>query len=456
MNGNDPLAQVLPRAQRLERAVSAGATILVLPEPRLPVVRFCVGFRRGAAGDPMGKAGRSHAMLELLLRGTRDKSRAHWNTQFERLGSQLNVSLTSDFGVIHGLSLKHKLDATLALVREALFTPAFAESERSPLIEEISEQLVSERDDDDALLDLFWRRSLYRRHPFSRRPSGEPDDLESIGRDDILSAYSEHLVSENLVIAFAGDITLAEAETAASYIVEGARRGGDAHLSVPAFHAPNTVDILLVDKPERTQAQLCVGCLTVPGSHEDSTALQLGAEAFGGIFTSPFTREVRDIRGWSYIAHADLPSRRRFATPLSLRSAPASSNLVDCLELELGLYRTFAGGQLRSEDIEFAQSYLLNQYPMKVASAADLMIPALRNEFLGLPPDELFRLPERIAALSCPVVLEALARHFSPAGVIAVAVVTVADVLQPLQDRFPEATIRVVDFRDDVAASFFS
>jgi len=440
-------------APTLERTTVSGATLLLLPDTSLPLVRFAIGLRQGALIDPAGRAGRGHVMLELLSRGTEVHDRRTWNALLERQGTQVGATMASDLGLVHGVALARYFEPSVALLTEALLRPAFSESERVDLIGELGEQLVAERDDDEALLEVFWRRALYPGHPLWRRPSGEPDDLARLTAEDMTSAHRVHLNRADLIIACSGDLTLEEVERLFAPLLAGLAAGPLAAPSLPAFVQPSGLEVWVVDKPARTQAQLAVGRLALAGGHPDVYPFWLGTTAFGGTFTSELTQEVRDVRGWSYSAYAEFARRRPYLAPLALKTAPALGDAVACLALELELYARLARGELRPGAIEFARSYLLNRYPLEVASPADLLLPAVRNELLGLGADELFRVPERLAALTPEEVTLALRRHLAPDAVLAVMVATADKVVDDLRARLPAAVVRVVDFADDTQMS---
>ncbi len=444
---NKELGQLKVGAE-LHRLDVDGATVLVLPDASLPVVRFAFATRHGAALDPQGRAGRTRAMLELLLRGTTSKPRAVFSEALERLGSQVQSSAGSELGLVRGIALKRHLDRTLALAGEALLAPAFAESELSTYVKETVEQLRAERDDDDSLAELFLRRALYKDHPLARSPFGEPRDVQELTRADISEAYRARLCQGELVVAFAGDLSVEEATRAARRIIEPFPQPTAPIEVLPPLPDPQGMQLWLVDKPERTQAQLRLAHLTVNGKHQHLYPLWLGTMAFGGTFTSPFCREVRDVRGWSYTAHAELPRRRARRAPLVLRSAPALTDLLDCLALELDLWAKLAAGDLANDDIELARSYVLNRYPFEVATPADLLLPAVQNELLGLAPEALFATPREIESLPADAVRSALATHLSGQQLVAVMVATAKEILPALRERFAQAHLTVVDFQD--------
>jgi len=159
---------------------------------------------------------------------------------------------------------------------------------------------------------------------------------------------------------------------------------------------------------------------------------------------------VRDVRGWSYVAHADFSRRQVLPSPIVLRSVPPKENAVDCLALEIELMDKLAQGQLPQAVLERSRSYMLGRYPFEVATAADMLNPVLRCELLGEPATEIFATPSRIEALSDAQVRAALIKHLQPANLTVAMVSTAADIRDELARKLPAATIEVVDFRTEL------
>ena len=429
------------------------ATLLTLPEPSLPLVRFAFVLRHGSLVDPAGKAGCTRVMLELLMRGTQRQSRTDWNRALERLGSQISTSVASELTLVHGIALKRNLVATLDLVAEALLEPALDDEERGDLIGELVDYLHSERDSDDAIADVFWRRALYPGHPLWRRPAGEPNELVTITIADVCTAYKAQWRAADLIVGMSGDVTPDEAQEFMQPIVQRFAPGYPSSAVLPPPPEPEGLTILVVDKPERTQVQLNVGRSAASGSDPDAYAFWLGIVAFGGTFTSQFTREVRDVRGWSYTASADFGRRRPYPSPMVLHTAPAVQDAVACLELELKLYRDLAQGVLEPGAVDFARTYLLNRYPLEIATRVDLLLPAVRNELLGFAPDELFAVQDKLRRITGDEVTAALKHHLHPERIAVVMVATAAVLVPSLEKKFPDAKITVVDYRDGLATA---
>lgn len=442
-------------APRVTRATLRGAAVLTVEEHSLPVVRFVIALRRGSAVDPDGQSGVLRAMMELMLRGTAGKSRERFNTELEELGSSLNAVPGSEAAYFRGVALKRNLNATVALVAEALSAPAFDPEEHEALIDEMVQGLASDRDDDDTVAELFLRRAFYKGHPLERSPLGESPQVADLDIDALRVLHGMRVVTSDAVIAFAGDITPDEALQAAGVIVERLPTGvaqPPLASALPPLPRSEGLRIVLADKPERAQVQLRVAHRGLSGTDADALALWLGIVAFGGTFTSPLTQEVRDVRGWSYVAHADFSRRQALPSPIVLRSVPPKENAVDCLVLELELLEKLSHGELPQAVLERARSYMLGRYPFEVATAADMLNPVLRCELLGEPATEIFTTPAKIEALTDAQVRAALVNHLTPANLTVSMVSTASDIHAELLKKLPKATVDVVDFRTELPA----
>ncbi|MBN1959724.1 MAG: insulinase family protein [Deltaproteobacteria bacterium] len=424
------------------------AVLLTLPETSLPVVHFTLALRHGAFVDPQGQAGRTRMMIESLLRGTQKQNRREFHCALECLGSQIDTTVTSELILLHGTSLKRNLSATFNLLSDAVLIPAFDEQECKILSRELIDALRLERESDEALAYHFWRRALYQDHPLARRPTGEPSEIAWLKADDLRSAYKAQWNANSLIAALSGDINKLEAQQLLEPIIAKLNAKHYHQQQITNLPEPDGLNIFIVDKPYRSQVQMCVGRSAVSGFADDVLNFWLGIVAFGGTFTAKFCREVRDIRGWSYTAYAEFARKLPFKSPLILHSAPAITDAVDCLELELQLYRELANGQIENQEIEAARSYLLCRYPLEIATISDLVLPAIRDEILNLPPNEFLKLPKRLSVIEPEAVSKALQLYLHPDNLIVVLVATADAILPDLQKRFTNAEITIVNYLD--------
>jgi predicted Zn-dependent peptidase len=214
-----------------------------------------------------------------------------------------------------------------------------------------------------------------------------------------------------------------------------------------AVSNPPKPRIIVVDKPERAQTQIVFGQPAMPGTHAEHLPLQVAVTAFGGTFTAPLMHEVREVRGWSYGAHASL-SEMRDRGAVTLSAATAVTDTVPCLELMLSLYRKLIAGEYPDELFAFAQTYLLNQFPFSVATPDARLGEHLHAELIGLPPTAVTTYSTRLAALRAADVRGTPARHLTDRLVICL-LGTASALLAPLQKANLSDDITVIPYDEE-------
>ncbi len=429
----------------MDRRALAGGTLLTVTDRTLPLVRFTIALRVGALTDHADHPGALAMLLPLMLRGTKKRSRDDFNAALEALGSSVEAVVGHELAYIAGTCLAKHLPQTLALLTEALLQPALEEAQLQPLCQEATEVLLSERDDDDTLADVFLRQALYPQHPLFHPATGTLKSLRAMPLAAIHEAMKQFR-PERIIVAMAGAIDGNEAARFVEPLLSALAGPVPPAPSVPAVPQIERPKIIIVDKPDRTQVQLRVARMGLGTSDPNIDAFWLGVNAFGGTFTSPLTKEVRDVRGWSYFAHADFRRRSLFTSPVVLRTAPALADAVDCLALKLSMFADLAMGRLDEDSLLMAKNYLLGRVPFSQATAFDVIGPAVHLDILGLPAQQLWDLPERLAALDLNRVPEVMAQALQYTSPLTVMVAPKDAVYDQVRKRFPEAEVEVVPF----------
>lgn len=429
----------------IDRRKVLGATLLTVTDHTLPLVRFTIALRVGALTDDPAHPGAMAMLLPLLLRGTRRLERNAFNAALEALGSSVDAVVGHELAYLSGTCLARHVPQTLELMTQALTQPALAGNQLRPLCEEAAEVLLSERDDDDALADVFTRQALYPGHPLFHPATGTLTSLRSMPMDAVHQALQQFR-PERMVVAMAGAIESDAAQALVTPLLQALQGAAPPLPAVPPVPVPKRPTIIIVDKPDRTQVQLRVARLGLGARDHDIEAFWLGVNAFGGTFTSPLTREVRDVRGWSYFAHADFRRRSLFPSPVVLRTAPALGDAVDCLELKLKMFADLSRGKLEEDSLSMAKNYLLGRVPFSQATAFDIVGPAVHLDILGLPETQLWDLPERLAAVDLDKVPHVMARALHDTHPLTVMVAPKDAVYDDVCRRFPDAAVEVVPF----------
>jgi zinc protease len=419
-------------------------TVIIEPSPDTPLVWFDVASRGGASTDPRGVEGLHRHAAMLARRGAGARDRAALDETLDGLGAALDVSVSRDAVSISGLALARHLDAVADLAADILADPKFSHDEHARLLRETPQVLDEIRDDDSALATRWFDWLCCPGHAYGRTSLGTEASLGRIERAQAIDCWRREVVADNLVIGLAGDIDEASAERIVTRLTERlpATSRRDVSLEVPAL-APPGRRVILVDKPDRTQAQLRIGHLAVRYGDPDTAALAIAEAVFGGMFSSRLMQEIRVKRGWSYGAGCAL-RRSRLPHWFEIWMAAGIDVAGSAVALTLDLFADYAAHGPTDDEVDFARSYLVGAMPFHVATARQRMQLAVRDAVFDLPTGFTAKLPEALGALAADDVRAACKRHLRPEDAVTVAVTT-AEQAGPALANAAAGSLTVVD-----------
>lgn len=420
-------AMALAEPPAWSRVVKVGDTRLVVaPSGDAPLVWIDVAILGGAASDPEGREGlHRHAAL-LARRGAGALDRAEFDDALDGLGAAIEVTVGRDAVTLSALCLTRNLDAVVGLLADVLAAPRWSDDEHQRLRRETPQVLDEVRDDDSALATRWFDREVCPGHPYARTALGTEASLAEIDRDGARALWQREVTAGNLVIGVAGDVDHARAAAIATRLTEGLPRGGAA--IAPAISMPSPIAaprLVVVDKADRTQAQLRLGHLGPRFGDPDTAAMLLLETGFGGMFSSRLMQEIRVKRGWSYGAGCAL-RRSRGRHWFEMWMATAIDVAGDACRVTSDLYRDLADHGLSDDELALARAYLVGSMPFHLATARQRMQLALRDALFDLPPGYTAALPSHVAELSAADVRRAAQRWLLPEQLVTVAVTTAA------------------------------
>jgi len=400
--------------------------VIVEPSHDTPLIWFEVSVRGGAAADPIGVEGlHRHAAL-LARRGAGTRDRTMLDDTLDGLGAMIDVGTSRDAISLSGLSLARHLDAVIDLAADILAEPRFAEDEHARLLRETPQVLDEIRDDDHALATRYFDWLCAPGHPYGRTALGTETSIARIERSAAIDLWKREVVTGNLVIGLAGDVDEATAAKCAARLTARLGKGATTGTIIDASsvgEAPRGRRLILVDKSDRTQAQLRIGHQSVRYGHPDTAALTVAEAIFGGLFSSRLMQEIRVKRGWSYGASCAF-RRARLPHWFEISTAAGIEVSAAAVSLTLDLLADYAKNGPTDEEVEFATSYLVGAMPFHVATARQRMQLAVRDAIFDLPTGYTANLTAQLSQLTPGDVRAACARNLRPEDAVTIAVTT--------------------------------
>jgi zinc protease len=410
------------------------APIPVIDEfsPELPLVNVSLSLRAGSELDPPGKEGVSEILMRLMRRNAGGRDADDNDRIVDRLGASVGADVAPSTMGFHGTVISRSYQEFVDLLSETFAAPRFQADEFNRLKREIHGELIESLDNDRSLARRWFRRTLFAGHPYGRPVSGTPASLERIELADVLDLYERALVQENLICAFAGDVSQERANRSAQAIAARLRSGEPPKTSVATPEAPQGRRLVIVDKPDRSQTQILIGCLGTHPQDDDHTALHVANTIFGGTFTARLTQEVRAKRGWSYGAYSSLPfDRCRHA--FSMWTFPKAGDAAQCLKLELDLLEQWVNGGVTKKELAWAKRYLVRSHAFALDTAAKRVSLKLDAELYHLPAGYYEDYEARVQAVTLDQANEAIKKRISAENLLCIVVGTASEIRSPVE-----------------------
>src|SRR5918998_2608758 len=158
----------------------------------------------GSRDESEARAGVSHFIEHLLFKGTTAHSAQEIAEIFDGLGGELNAATSRETTVLYARvpddRLEHALDVMVGMVYDPSFTDV--DSEREVVLEEIA--MVDDNPQD--LVHDVVAEAVFGGHPLGRPLIGRADVISSVSRRSLAAYHRAAYVSDNVVVAAAGNV----------------------------------------------------------------------------------------------------------------------------------------------------------------------------------------------------------------------------------------------------------
>jgi zinc protease len=358
------------------------------------------------------RPGVSYLTSRLLEEGTRTRSPHELAAAIEDVGGSMEVSPAWTSLRIRAEDLPLALELMADVVREPTFPAEAVDWARRRILAE----LLADLEDPACRADLIFRGLVYGGHPLGRDPRGNPRDLRTITRDEVIAHHRRHFAPNNAFLVAVGDFeprTLGRLVKAhfGSWAPSGA-----ALPPWPSLLEPTRPRVRRVDHPGE-QVHIILGHLGIPRHHPDYEALVVLDHIFGTGpgFSDRLGRIVRDELGLVY---------------------SIGGGMTDSADLLPGLFRVYAGtmpseadrvvaaiaeqiramhdGSVSDDEVDRARRYLTGAFVFDFQTVEQRAERLLELERLHLDLDEPRHWPEKIARITPRQVRQAARTHLHP------------------------------------------
>ena len=428
---NEILKVKLPRPQTV--TLPNGLQLMVLEDRTLPQISFQL-IIPGAGGyyDPADKIGVAQYTAQMMREGTKTRNTLQMAQELETMAANVSVGsgISSQTAIVSGGSLTENFDKLFDIATDVLLNPTFPAEEWERAKARAKSGLVQQRTNPGFLATERYNRILYGDHP-AGRVTVTAEGLDAITRDAMVEFHRTRYVPDHALIAFAGDISLAEARKKVEAGLGTWKKAGVPKPAIKEPPAPGAPKVTLIARPGSVQTLLRVGTTSMTRTHEDYEELTVANRVLGGTMGRLF-RHLREEKGYTYGIGSGFSAtlhRGAWSASTSVRTEVTEPALTDLLA-EIAEMRE---KPVPASELQDSKRAIVAGFALSLENPQQVLGYYIDNWLYGLPADYWDTYPARVMAVTAEQAQAAARKYLEPGRLQIVAVgdaAKIADILK--------------------------
>ncbi|MFL6631596.1 MAG: M16 family metallopeptidase [Massilia sp.] len=409
-----------------------GLTVIVHPNPALPLVAAELVVKSGSDANPSDQPGLAGFTADMLDEGTATRSAPGIADEIAQLGAFLGSAASPDASTVSLLALRTTFPQALDVLADVVLHPAFptaeVERQRASRIGELTQQ----RDDPALVAAVAAAGALYGPdHPYGYGQLGTERAIRATTREDLVRFWRRHYVPGNAALVVSGDITTDELRALAAARFGGWERA-DAAVSAVGDPAGTKARLVVVDKPGAPQTALRLSTIAAARRTPDYPAMQVMNAALGGLFSSRINLNLREDKGYSYGVFSAFRYDRTpgpFVIAGSVRTDVTGPSVAEMFREVNGM----RDKPLPGPELTGARDSQVYSLPGQFETNSGIGASLAETYVFDLPADYWRTLPDRYRAVTAAQVQGAAQKYLKPDQLKVIAVGDRAAILPQLQ-----------------------
>ncbi len=296
-----------------ETKLPNGLGLVLVDDPRFPLVTARLNFQAGSKFDPKDLPGLSEAVAALLNEGTTSRTSRQISEETDGIGGSLGGVSGADALTLSGNALSENFEKLMVLMADVARNATFPEDEVNLHKQNRIQALRAEKAEPGFLASKEMAEVVYGSSPYAHIAPTEA----AVAKLDpkVLAGFRDaYLVPNNATLILLGKLP----ERSALMKILNAQFGSWKEKPLPAAPAMDLPapkrQIVLVDRPGSVQADIHVGRLAPTRLTGEYFPLMVATNILGGGASSRMFMNIREKEGFAYDAHSEYNTHRDAAT----------------------------------------------------------------------------------------------------------------------------------------------
>jgi len=392
-----------------------GIVLLVRENHASPAVVVTGYLRVGARDESRERAGLADFAADALMRGTASRSFEQIYADLESVGASLGIASgmhTTGFGA---KSLAEDLPLLFELFAEVLREPTFPPDGVEKLRGEIMADLAERAHDTGRMATLtFYQLAYPEGHPYAVSPTGYPETIAAIDRDDLIAFYEGGYGPQGMTVVVVGAVEADEVVERAEAVLGDWEGQTLEREPLPEVDRLSAVRQRAVSIPDKTQSNIVLGYPGPPRTHPDYLDARV-CNTILGVFglMGRLGEKVREEQGLAYSSYSSL-SGGPGPGPWRILAGVDPANVERAVESIRAEVRRICDELVDEDELSDSQAYLTGSMPLQLETNEGLARTILSMERYDLGLDYLQRYEDLITAVTPERVRAAARRWLDP------------------------------------------
>ena len=426
-----------------------GLQLVWFLDDSLPVVDMALLVKSGDRDDLPGKTGTSELLSSVMDRGASGLTAQQLAKSVEELGASRYVSSQEESFTIGMHGLAPDAGTLLDIMTRIALHPDFPPAEVSREHARILDRWSHVADYGESLAGLAYHRLIANGTTYERGSFASVGEFKKVTRDDVIEFYHRHFTPKNSVLMVVGR---ANKDVFRKKILDGF---GNWQGEAPRHDYHKTFDnrvtvkkgqILIVDRPELTQAQVRIGFVAPLIHIPEHYALVVANALLGEYFNSRLNSLIRDKLALTYSIGSSFAYSMDFAT-FTISSATRNETTGALIQKSIDVLKELKRGPIPKEEVQMAKEYLVGGFPLSNATLGAIASRWLAGYVFQLGPNYLNEFVPKVSAVTPEDVKSAVEKDFHLDQLVIVVAGDAKEIIKSLKEQ-DLGSFKLVQVRD--------
>ncbi len=407
-----PMPDWIPRRPATFR-LSNGLRVWFLEQGPAPLVSATLVLPGGSGTDPVGKAGLTALMADMLDEGAGGRSALELADELKRLATELTTAADVDATLLSMDLMADTLDPSLALLADVAQRPALDPEEVKRRRDHRIAQALAGESEPETARSIVLRRGLFGDGYAGEIPRGTRRSLAGLTAADVKAQYRKVVAPDRAELVIVGGVTQAAVAAVAERHF-GAWQGRSTARELPLAAAVTAPAVHLVDFPAAAQSTIAVAARTPGADDPDYFSALVFNRAFGGAFSSRLNLNLREEKGYTYGARSLFFRFRRAGMFAALAAVKTEHTRVSIDETLRELGEMCGARPLTPQELDEAVSGLLLGLPGRFERTSSVAAEIANLPVQGRTEDWLPQWPGRVKGVTLEAARAVAGRYCDP------------------------------------------